>query len=120
MGSAIAIYNGHLYVHKDYVRFEVWRVQRVGCGEVIEGFFAVPDCRDDEAEFVDGFEGYLLVDGTVTYVSSFELRPFDTWYSAYLSSTSKILILDLSSKDRSSSVGAGGVILMDLGFRRIL
>jgi hypothetical protein len=53
-----------LDVHEDDVWFGVRRVGRVGRGEIVEGFFAVPDCGDFEAELADGFEGYLLVDGT--------------------------------------------------------
>jgi len=62
--GAVAIYDGHLNVHEDDVGFGVWRFGGVCCFKVVEGFFAVPDCEDFEAEFADGFEGYLLVDGT--------------------------------------------------------
>lgn len=71
VGSAVAIYDGHLDVHEDDVGLEMWRVGGVGCGEVVEGFFAVPDCGDFETEFADGFEGYLLVDGTVFLLARF-------------------------------------------------
>lgn len=64
VGRAVAVYDGHLDVHEDDVWFGVRRVGRVGCGEIVECFFAVPDCGDLEAELADGFEGYLLVDGT--------------------------------------------------------
>jgi hypothetical protein len=64
VGRAVAVYDGHLDVHEDDVWFGVRRIRRVGCGEIVECFFAVPDCGDLEAELADGFEGYLLVDGT--------------------------------------------------------
>ena len=65
MGGAIAVDDGHLHVHEDDVGFLVRWTGRGGCEEVVEGFFTVPDCGDDKAEFADCFEGYLLVDGTV-------------------------------------------------------
>lgn len=49
VGGFIAVYDGHLDVHENYVGFWVGRVGRVGCKEVIEGFFAVPDCVYGEA-----------------------------------------------------------------------
>lgn len=64
VGRAVAVDYGHLYVHEDYIGFWVWWVGRGCCEEVVEGFFAVPDCVDVEAEFADCFEGYLLVDCT--------------------------------------------------------
>ena len=116
VGRAVAVYDGHLDVHEDDVGFRVRWLGGVGCGEVVESFLAVPDCGYFEAEFADCFQGYLLVDGTV----------FVSWMtdegrvSCYLSSTTKIFVLALSSGDNSSSIGAGGVMLIDLGLRRIL
>jgi len=71
VGGAVAVYDGHLDVHEDDVWLRMWWVGRVGCGEVVEGFFAVPDCRDFEAEFADRFDGYLLVDGTMFLLARF-------------------------------------------------
>jgi hypothetical protein len=64
MSCFIAVDDGHLDIHEDDIWFRVWWIFAIGCEEVVECFFAVPDCGDLEAELADGFEGYLLVDGT--------------------------------------------------------
>ena len=119
VGSAVAVNNGHLDVHEDDVGFRVRWIGRVGGFQVVEGFFTVPDCGYHEPKFADGFEGYLLIDGTILVLEDWKDEKRGR-VRTHLSSTSKILILALSSGDNSSSVGAGGVMLIDLGLRFLL
>ena len=61
VGCAVAVKDGHLDVHEDYVGFGF--AGRRGCYEVIESFPTVPNSTDREAIFLYCFEGNLLVDG---------------------------------------------------------
>jgi hypothetical protein len=64
MSGTVTVYDRHLDVHEDDIGFGVGWFGGVGCGEVVKSFFAIPDCGNFEAEFTNGFEGYLLVYGT--------------------------------------------------------
>lgn len=64
VAGSVAVYDGHLDVHEDYVRFSVCRLGLLGFEEVVECFFAVPDRFYLEAQFLDGLGGDFLVDLT--------------------------------------------------------
>lgn len=63
----VPVDHGHLHVHEDGVGERVRRVRvrgrRRGLEQVVECFAAVPGGGDAIAEFADGAEGDLLVDG---------------------------------------------------------
>lgn len=60
---SVAVYDWHLNIHEDYIWFFMGGVGSRGEEEVVEGFFAVPNCFYLEAELFYGSQGYLLVDG---------------------------------------------------------
>lgn len=64
MGGPVSVDDGHLNIHKNYVGLRMGSRVGVGGEDVIKGFFAVPDCGNDKAEFLNRFEGNLLIDGT--------------------------------------------------------